>query len=208
MLNCWAHSTARAKPPAEAAVDPARAASDIPCPPLFPALRVLRSQSFAVYYTALALHLALRGAAVDSRVHLLTQKHRNRRKVKVDKQRDGCTEAPVDRAVVGEVRQVERKPHRSQGPHDHGENSAGHNESNRTIPIWGETVNEKYYEHEQKERNGDAKPRPQSDKRLAQLYPPREPLRQLRPDQQQPGSNDRHTCKDGRTQHRERQPPP
>src|SRR5215207_1944286 len=199
MLNCWAHSTARASPPAEAAVDPARASSDIPYPPLISALRVLWTNS-----TPLALHLVIRGAAVDRRVHLLTQQQRNRREVEVDEQRDGCAEAPVDRAVVGEVRQVDREPYRSQCPRDHGENRAGHNEPNRTVPIGGETVNEKHDEHEQKERNGNTKPRPQSDERLAQLYPPREPPCQLRPDQQQPGSNDRHTCKDGRAQHRER----
>src|SRR5829696_8039773 len=176
MLNCWAHSTARASPPAEAAVDPARASSDIPYPPLISALRVLWSDS-----TPLALLLVIRGAAVDRRVHLLTQQQRNRREVEVDEQRDGCAEAPVDRPVVGKVGQVDREPHRSQAPRDHGENRAGHNESNRPVLIGGETVNEKHDEHEQEERDRDAKPRPQSDKRLAQLYPPREPLRQLRP---------------------------
>src|ERR687897_1897786 len=115
MLNCWAHSTARATPPAEAVVDLARAASDISYPPLFSARRVS-----LFITTPLALHLALRGAVVDRRVHLLTQQQRNRREVEVDEQRDGCAEAPVDRAVVGEVRQVEREPHRSQCPRDHG----------------------------------------------------------------------------------------
>src|SRR5215211_2225632 len=199
MLNCWAHSTARATPPAEAVVDLARTASAISYPPLFSALRVLWTNS-----TPLTLRLVIRGATVDRRVHLLTQQQRNRREVEVDEQRDGCAEAPVDHAVVGEVRQVEREPHRCQCPRDHGENRAGHNEPNRTVLIGGETVNEKHDEHEQKERNGDAKPRPQGDERLAQLYPPREPLRQLRPDQQQPGSNDSHSCKGRRAQRRER----
>src|SRR5215208_175931 len=203
MLNCWAHSTARATPPAEAVVDLARTASAISYPPLFSALRALWTNS-----TPLTLRLVIRGAAVDRRVHLLTQQQRNRREVEVDEQRDGCAEAPVDRAVVGKVRQVDREPYRSQAPRDHGENRAGHNESNRPVPIGGETVNEKHDEHEQEERDRDAKPRPQSDKRLTQLYPPREPLRQLRPDQQQPDSNNRHTCKDRRTQHREHQTPP
>src|SRR5829696_9822050 len=100
MLNCWAHSTARATPPAEAAVDSARAASDMSHSPLFSALRVLWTNS-----TPLALHLVIRGAAVDRRVHLLTQQQRNRREVEVDEQRDGCAEAPVDRPVVGKVGQ-------------------------------------------------------------------------------------------------------
>src|SRR5947209_2644281 len=97
MLNCWAHRTARARPPAEAAVDPARAASDIPYPPLFSAL------SFAVYATHLWHCISVCGAAVDCRVHLLTQQQRNRRKVEVDEQRDGCAQASVDHAIVGEV---------------------------------------------------------------------------------------------------------
>src|SRR5829696_5188958 len=145
MLNCWAHSTARASPPAEAAVDPARASSDIPYPPLISALRVLWFDS-----TPLALHLAVRGSAVDRRVHLLTQQQRNRREVEVDEQRDGCAEAPVDHAIVGDVRHVEREPHRCQCPHDHGEHCPGHNEPNRTDFVGGETVNEKHYEHEKK----------------------------------------------------------
>src|SRR5215203_7081674 len=115
MMNCWTQSTARARPPAEAAVDPARAGSDISHPPLFSALRASRS-----ILRPLTLQVAVRGAAVDRRVHLLTQQQRNRRKVEVDEQRDGCAEAPVDRAVVGEVRQVEREPYRSQCPRDHG----------------------------------------------------------------------------------------
>src|SRR4051812_6018492 len=154
MLNCGAPKTARAKPPAEAA-GPARATSDIPYPPLF-----FRIWSIVVYPTPLALHLAARGIAADRRVHLLTQQQRNRRKIEIGKQRDGGAEAPVDNAVVGEVRQVERKSHRSQCPRGHRENRTWHNEPNRPVSIGGKTVYEKHNEHEQEERNGDTKPRP------------------------------------------------
>jgi hypothetical protein len=82
------------------------------------------------------LHMPVRGVVVDRCIHLGAQEENRRRDVEVKEQREGDTEAAVDNAIVGEVRQVKRETKRDQELDDYGESGTRRDEPVRLIHVW------------------------------------------------------------------------
>src|ERR671910_157621 len=131
-------------------VRPLQVASDV-----FPAF-VHDVRIFVVIPMLFFLYAALRGTVVDSHVHLSAKEENRRRDVEVQQQRESGPQAAVNNAVVGEVRQVERETQRGNNPDDHGENGARRDEPVRVVHVRERPVNDRYGEHEQNERDGQA----------------------------------------------------